>query len=130
MSIPSMRIQKEIRELDLPYVRSIAPRQNPLLYDVYLSGPMGTEYYQKVFHILVEFPESYPFLPPTVTFLSEVQLRGVDPMSGKLMLRILNPKFWNIVNTLTDVLTCLYYVFKTEMANDVSESETESDSDV
>ena len=121
-----MRIQKEIRELNLPYVRSIAQRQNPLLYDIYLSGPMGTQYYQKVFHILVEFPESYPFHPPTVTFLSEVQLRGVDPMTGKLMLRILNPKFWNMVDTLTDVLTCLYYVFKTELANDVSDSESDS----
>jgi len=109
------RISLEIRKLSLSYIRSIAQRANPLQCDIYFSGPPGTHYYFKVFHILMEFPDNYPFHPPTVTFLHETNIEEVDSATGRLTMKILDPRVWTVSNGIMDIMTCLYYVLKTQI---------------
>lgn len=122
------RIRKEIEKLSLRYIRSISQRTNPLQCDIYFSGPVGSVYALNVFHILVEFPESYPFQPPTVTFLQELNIPEVDQSTGRLRMKLLDPRAWNVTSGLLDILTCLYYVLKTQIPAEPDEPHTETTS--
>ena len=108
------RIQHDIDRINLPWIRSIALRANPFQCDIYFRGPAGTDYYLKVFHVFVQFPANYPFLPPIVTFLQETDLQEVDPVSGIMTMKILDPRYWDSTCALLDIMTCLYYIMKTQ----------------
>lgn len=112
------RIKHDIETLSFRGVRSVSQRVNPYQYDIYFNGPIGSKYFGSVFHLLVEFPENYPFSPPILTFLQEIQIPEVDQNTGRLRMRILDPRIWNSTCGLQDILTCLYYVLKTQYPSD------------
>ena len=122
-STMTSRIKHDIENLSVRGNRSISKRTNPLHYDIYFNGPIGSRYYCNVFHILVDFTGNYPFSPPVVTFLQDIDIPEVDALTGKLRMKILDPRIWNSTSGLQDVMTCLYYVLRTQLPAEIEDEE-------
>lgn len=67
------RLRTELRKLQEDGLEGVIlkPRENDLLqWDVVIFGPPQTLYEGGYFKLLMRFPTEYPFLPPTVQFLT------------------------------------------------------------
>jgi ubiquitin-protein ligase len=117
----AVRINRDIEKLSFPGIRSISRRANPFQCDIHFQGPVGSSYFRTVFHILVEFPETYPFSPPSVTFLQDIDIPEVDLNTGKVRMRILDPRIWKASSSLQDVMMCLYYTLRTQLPSETED---------
>ncbi|KAJ4951268.1 hypothetical protein NE237_028100 [Protea cynaroides] len=59
-------------------------------WSVNIMGPLGTEYEWGTFDAVMEFPQDYPYNPPSVKFVSEMWHPNVYP-DGRVCISILHP---------------------------------------
>ncbi|SCU96292.1 LAMI_0F06040g1_1 [Lachancea mirantina] len=69
-----------------------------------ISGPDGTPYEGLRFKISFKFPQSYPYTPPKVVFVSPMWHPNVD-MSGNICLDILKNQWSAVYNVQTILLS-------------------------
>lgn len=73
-----------------------------MFVSTHILGPRETVYDGQRYRLLLEFPNTYPYTPPTVTFLTKCFHPNVD-LNGALCLDILKEKW----SALYDVRTIL-----------------------
>jgi len=110
MTTPIARIQNEINRTNLPYVRSIEHRENPLHVEIRFKGPKGTKHFLTEFRMLLQFPENYPYRPPTMTFLDQASI----PLSLR-RLKLLHPNVWQVAFQIQDILEGIQYMLKIDI---------------
>ncbi|KAL7670003.1 hypothetical protein ACOME3_004946 [Neoechinorhynchus agilis] len=64
-----------------------------MIWLVYIKGPNGSPYIGGTFVVQVHFPEEYPFLAPTIRFLTPIYHPNVD-MNGELCTNIFS-QWWS-----------------------------------
>ena len=121
MTTPIARIHNEINQLDLPYVRSIEHREDPLEVDILFHGPRGTKHFLTEFHILLKYSEHYPFRPPSLTFVKQThhgvhttEVGGNSQPWFSTKLKLLKPTVWQVAYRLQDILDGIHYMMKIE----------------
>ena len=70
-----------------------------------LQGPKDTPYQDLTFKLSLEFPNNYPYSPPTILFRTPISHPNVD-FSGRICLDILKEK-WSAVMNVQGVLLSL-----------------------
>ena len=105
MTTPFARIQNEINHTHLPYVRSIEHREHAV--EIRFKGPKGTKHFSTEFRIHLQFPETYPYRPPTMTFLDQASI----PLSLR-RLKLLHPNVWQVAFQIQDILEGIQYMLK------------------
>ncbi|KAL3074991.1 hypothetical protein niasHS_014436 [Heterodera schachtii] len=63
---------------------------NIFKWRIFIDGPPDTPYAGCTFTALLKFPASFPFYPPTMTFLTDILHPNIDT-SGKVCISILHP---------------------------------------
>ncbi len=82
-----------------------------------IIGPENTPYEDGYYFFEIEFPQNYPYSPPTVTFLTNSQNVRFHPnlyVCGKVCLSILNTwrgETWTACQSLSSVLLTLCSIF-------------------
>jgi ubiquitin-conjugating enzyme E2 J1 len=68
-----------------------------------IRGPPGTDYEGGIYHGIITFPETYPFKPPSVQFLTP---NGRFEVNTKICLTFTNfhPEFWQPAWTIRTIL--------------------------
>jgi len=103
------RVQKEFRDLITRPVEGIVvtPKdENMFFWECDLKGPVGTPYQGGTFHFTIEFPDTFPFKPPTVTFTTKIYHPGINE-EGHICLSMLRDE-WKPATSLTTVLKTIY----------------------
>lgn len=122
----SKRLCEELAELRsaLGLVISVGPKDGTDFHDWegLMYGPENTPYSCGVFRFRIAIPESYPFEPPNVYFLTQIfhpniafntwnntshtnLFCGSD--EGFVSIAITEPDKWTPSNTITDVMACV-----------------------
>ncbi|RKO97897.1 hypothetical protein CXG81DRAFT_14312 [Caulochytrium protostelioides] len=105
MSSSAKRIQKELAEilLDPPGPCTAGPKSSNLYsWVATILGPATSPYNGGVFFLDIEFPESYPFKPPSVVFRTRIYHCNVNAQ-GRICLDILKEN-WSPALTISKVL--------------------------
>jgi len=109
------RIRNEItqtEQLHLVYIRSIEHREDSLEVEIRFRGPAGTKSFFTDFHILLRYPENYPYTPPTLTFLEQTH-RGYHSMDHATpTIGLLDHDVWQIAYRFQDILEGIQYLLK------------------
>lgn len=102
------RLQSELMQLMMnatPGVSAFpASDDNLLKWAGTIEGPEDTYYSGMKFKISLEFPQDYPYSPPTVLFTSPMYHPNVD-MSGHICLDILKDRWSAVLNVQTILLS-------------------------
>jgi len=103
------RLQQEFKNLSpggnnpLPEGITAAPNaDNMLQWTATVQGPPDSPYEAGVFEVVLQYPEDYPFKPPSVLFATQIYHPNVTP-SGKICLDVLADK-WSPSYNITTVL--------------------------
>ena len=104
------RIQQEYRNLrDDPVEGCTASPIDPsnlFSWQATIRGPPESPYESGTFHLTMEFPETYPRHPPTVTFTTRVYHPNIDSDNGYICINILRQD-WCPVLTISSMLLSL-----------------------
>jgi len=101
----SKRLQKELMALMMSTEKSVSAfpeNENFFRWIGTITGPKETVYDGQRYRLLLEFPNSYPYSPPSVHFLTKCFHPNID-VSGSICLDILKEKW----SALYDVRTIL-----------------------
>ncbi|KAL8832781.1 MAG: hypothetical protein Q9191_000053 [Dirinaria sp. TL-2023a] len=103
------RLQTELMQLMMsstPGVSAFPDDPNNLLaWTATIAGPADTPYANLTLKLSFEFPNNYPYAPPTVLFKTPIYHPNVD-FSGRICLDILKDK-WSAVYNVSSVLLSL-----------------------
>lgn len=102
------RLQSELMELMMsatPGVSAFPKDGNLLSWTGTIAGPEGTFYEGYNFKLSLEFPNNYPYAPPTVMFVTPMFHPNVD-MAGRICLDILKDK-WSAIYNVQSILLSL-----------------------
>ncbi|WOO77374.1 Ubiquitin-conjugating enzyme E2 4 [Vanrija pseudolonga] len=119
-SAGTRRIQKELSELLKTPLEgiSVAPNgDNIHTWKVVIKGPAGTPYAGGKFGLTVEFGDSFPFKPPTVTFSTKIYHTNVDT-DGNICIAVLKPDVWKPATKIASVLLAIQDLLDTPNPDD------------
>ena len=108
----SKRIEREIRDIlkfqdgAKSHIKLEMNNGNFTVLKGEISGPLGTPYEGATFELDIQIPESYPFKPPRVKFLTKVWHPNISSVTGVICLDILSGE-WAAVLTLRTVMISL-----------------------
>lgn len=76
-----------------------------------ILGPMQSSYENRIYSLRIEAGEGYPMQPPTVTFITKINLPScVDGRTGKVDLgKIGVTRGWTPQNSISDVLGAIFH---------------------
>lgn len=95
---------------DAPANCSAGPEQDDLSYWIaHIIGPVGTPYEGGLFELAIKFPPSYPFVPPSVKFITRIYHCNISH-SGEICLDILKEN-WSPALTISKVLLSISSLF-------------------
>ncbi|ODV60749.1 putative E2 ubiquitin-protein ligase UBC11 [Ascoidea rubescens DSM 1968] len=104
----SKRLQSELVQLMMSSTPGISAfpedDSNLLKWFGTIEGPEDTPYENLKFKISLDFPNNYPYKPPTIKFISPMWHPNID-MSGNICLDILKEKWSAIYNIQTILLS-------------------------
>lgn len=101
------RLQSELMSLMMsapPGISAFPKSDNLLSWTATMEGPSGTPYAGLTFKLTFDFPQNYPYSPPTVLFRTPVYHPNID-FSGRICLDILKDKWSAVYNVQTVLLS-------------------------
>lgn len=111
-NIATQRIQREFNEVS----KSDEVAKNLIFIELVgnslvdlkgrIAGPPDTPYEGGVFHLEIKIPETYPFNPPKVRFLTKIWHPNISSVTGAICLDILKDQ-WAAAMTIRTVLLSL-----------------------
>ncbi|XP_063714659.1 NEDD8-conjugating enzyme Ubc12-like [Symsagittifera roscoffensis] len=105
-----LRMQKDMKELDLPPTCSIShPNPDDLLNFAVFISPDDGYYRGGKFQFTIKIPNDYPHEPPKVLCTQKIYHPNVD-LAGKVCLNILREE-WKPVLSVNNVVCGLLYLF-------------------
>jgi len=122
-NIASQRIQREFQEAFKTdeVQRSLIAIElvNNSLLDLRgrIAGPPDTPYDGGVFHLEIKVPETYPFNPPKVRFVTKIWHPNISSVTGAICLDILKDQ-WAAAMTIRTVLLSLQALLAAAEADD------------
>lgn len=104
------RLQKERRDLmllddTLTFTAKPVDDDNIFMWTAAIQGPLGSPYEGGTFQLTVEFPKSYPFIPPNLRFITPIYHPNIND-KGYAEYSFTSTD-WNPGLTLHKVLLCL-----------------------
>ena len=103
------RLQQELLSLMMSTTPGISAfpdsPEDLTVWTATITGPSGTPYADLILKLSFEFPQQYPYAPPTVLFKTPIYHPNVD-FSGRICLDILKDK-WSAVYNVQSVLLSL-----------------------
>jgi len=99
------RISKELNDLNARPVEGVlvTPKDdNMLFWNCNLKGPADSPYKGGTFHFTIEFPDTFPFKPPTVSFTTKIYHPGINE-EGHICLPMLRDE-WKPATSVSTVL--------------------------
>jgi len=88
----------------------------------WFAGPPDSPYSGGTFHIDIQLPENYPFVPPKMKFETRVWHPNVSSQTGAICLDTLSQK-WSPVLTIKTALLSLQSLLATPEPNDPQDAE-------
>lgn len=101
----TLRLKKEHDEIKHhpPCNCSASPRDNNIYqWNAMIYGPSETPYEGGIFKLNIIYPQTYPFKPPKINFITKVYHPNIDT-SGNICLDILKDK-WSPALTVSKIL--------------------------
>lgn len=111
-NIAALRIKREFKEVIRSEEVAKCAIKVELVGDSFtelrgeIGGPPDTPYEGGVFNLEIRIPESYPFIPPKVRFVSKIWHPNISSVTGAICLDILKDQ-WAAAMTLRTVLLSL-----------------------
>jgi len=102
------RIQKELTDLNrtpIPGVKISYDEENIMMWNCQIAGPADSPYKGGTFKFTMEFPTTFPFKAPTVTFLTKMYHPGIN-QEGHICLPMLRDE-WKPSVSITTILTTI-----------------------
>jgi len=59
-----------------------------------IAGPPDTPYEGGTFHLDIKVPETYPFNPPKIKFITKIWHPNISSVTGAICLDILKDQWW------------------------------------
>ncbi|XP_054158119.1 ubiquitin-conjugating enzyme E2 K-like [Oppia nitens] len=122
-NIASQRIQREFAEVQ----RSDEVQRSLIAVELVdgslldlrgrIAGPPDTPYAGGVFHLEIKVPETYPFNPPKVRFVTRIWHPNISSVTGAICLDILKDQ-WAAAMTIRTVLLSLQALLAAAEADD------------
>ncbi|EPZ32725.1 ubiquitin-conjugating enzyme E2 [Rozella allomycis CSF55] len=103
------RLQTELTHLMMNGIKGVTAfpeSDNMRFWKGTIIGPVGTVYESLEFKISINFPNNYPYSPPTIKFDTTCYHPNVDLASGAICLDILKDK-WSAAYTVQTILLSL-----------------------
>jgi len=94
-STAGRRIGKELNDLHARPISGVTidpKEENVLIWHCTVKGPADSPYKGGTFHFTVTFPDTFPFKPPTVAFLTKIYHPGFNE-EGHICLPILRDEW-------------------------------------
>ncbi|XP_048006314.1 ubiquitin-conjugating enzyme E2-22 kDa [Leguminivora glycinivorella] len=82
-----------------------------------IAGPLDTPYEGGTFHLEIKVPETYPFNPPKIRFITKIWHPNVSSVTGAICLDILKDQ-WAAALTLRTVLLSIQVLLSAAEPND------------
>jgi len=103
------RITKELNEIKtrpVPDVSVSLREDNLFFWNATVKGPAESYYKGGTFHFTIQFPDNYPFKPPTVTFTTKIYHPGIND-EGHICLPILRDE-WKPATSMPSLLQAIH----------------------
>lgn len=107
--VAAARLQREVMEVaraGLDGIAAFPTDGNLFQWRGSVDGPSGSPYAGLEFSILMDFPESYPYAPPTIHFTTPCFHPNISLRTGAVCLDVLSEQ-WSAVLTVPSVLLSL-----------------------
>ncbi|KAJ5887817.1 hypothetical protein N7495_007858, partial [Penicillium taxi] len=101
----------------------LANEDNLYEWKVTLDGPEGSPYENGRFIVNISLPTSYPFKPPTVSFVTKIYHPNVDCEKGTMCLGMLRADEWKPSSKLAAVLEFVRQLLVEPMPDDAIEAQ-------
>ncbi|XP_039248634.1 ubiquitin-conjugating enzyme E2-18 kDa-like [Styela clava] len=109
----SKRLAKEYQDINSDKDKRLEVKlddSNALLWRILLL-PDQSPYNKGAFKIEINFPSSYPFKPPKITFKTSIYHPNVDE-KGQICLPIISPEHWKPATKTAQVLQALLHMIE------------------
>lgn len=119
------RLNKEIKDCEKDRTSGIAVRlvgDSPTHLIGTFKGPTGTPYEGGIYDVDIQIPETYPFSPIKMKFITKVYHPNISSASGAICLDILKDA-WSPVLTLKSTLISLQSLLCDPQPNDPQDAE-------
>ncbi len=114
------RIKRELESLikDPPTNCSAGPIGDNLFeWSGFIIGPDDTPYAGGCFHLLIHFPNEYPFKPPKINFSTKIYHPNIERNTGGICLDVLN-RNWSPALTIPKLLLSISSLLSDPNPND------------